>query len=69
MEIRWIPISETKPPVLGEKSDIVDIKLKDGGVFEGYINSAKEWFIMSDGSDDWFVDNVTHWKPTRWKVD
>jgi len=31
MKIRWIPTSETRPPVLGEKSDIVDIKLKHGG--------------------------------------
>ncbi len=75
MKIRWIPISDTTPPILNNgKSDLVDVKLKDGSVFEGYLNK-KEWLIMFDGSDNWFVNSktakidVTHWKPTGWKID
>lgn len=69
MEIRWIPIIEQTPPVFGNKSDIVDIKLKNNTIFEGYVNSKKEWFVVREIGDDWLADNVTHWKPTAWRVE
>ena len=42
MKIRWIPISEA-PPILPNNtvSDIVDVKLKDDSVCEGFLKKSK----------------------------
>ena len=79
MKIRWIPISEA-PPILPNKTvtDIVDVKLEDGSVCEGFLRKSgigTFWLIKNVNSKnktsfkEWvYNENVTHWKPTGWII-